>query len=215
MSTPTVEAKVRKSFGKGAMRKLRAEGYLPGVVYGRNHEATPVVVNLKDLRKALHHQNGIHTKLTLKLQKDAGEESLDVIIQEYQADPITDKPWHVDFMVLYPDVPIKRTIPIRLEGRALGVKKGGRMFTYRKEVTISCLPDNFIPELVVDISNVDIGQSLRVNDLKYPEGVTPVTKDNFSILYIKPYKADATAAAGEAEGEAGGEEAAAAPAPQE
>ena len=188
MNAPVIEASIRTQTGKGYNRKLRADGKLPAVVYG-DGDPIPITVDPVTLRYEVNRADGIHTKLALTLHGDQADRQVEVIIQDVERHPTRDELLHVDFMVLHQDRPLTRVVPLVLEGRPIGVRKGGKLTVFRREVRIRCLPQYFIPRLVVDINDMDDDQTLRISEVKLPEGIEVVTKDNFAIAFVKKSKA--------------------------
>jgi large subunit ribosomal protein L25 len=195
--TATIEATIRTETGKGVARKLRAAGKVPAVLYGHGEEALPLTIDPKKLSYELAHAEGYHSILTLKIAGDKPQE-YKVLIQDYNAQPVSDILLHVDFMALQDDKPLLRTVPLVLEGRPIGVKQGGRLSIYRREIKIKCLPENFQPAIKIDISDMKTDDTMRVQDITLPEGVEAIAKDNYAIAFVKPAKVEV---AGAEEGE--------------
>jgi len=185
--TATIEATIRTETGKGVARKLRAAGKVPAVLYGHDGEAISLTTDPKKLSYELAHAEGYHSVLTLKITGDKPQE-FKVLIQDYNAQPVSDTLMHVDFIALQDGKMLTRTIPLILEGTPLGVKAGGQLTMYRREIKIKCLPANFLPAIKVDISGMKIDDALRVQDVILPEGIEAIAKDNYAIAFLKPAK---------------------------
>ncbi len=198
MNMATIETTIRTTSGKGAARKQRAEGLIPGVIYGKTMEPVSVSLNAHALKLTLQKAQGLNTKLRVVVKDGEKVSEYDALVKELQMNPVNDAYLHVDFNVLYPDVHITRTVPIKLEGKPIGVRQGGRLIIYRREVKIRCLPASFIHEIVVDINNMEGNQTLRIKDVKVPEGVSLIFKDNFAICHVKSAKDEEAAESAEA-----------------
>jgi len=161
----------RESTGKGAARKLRRAGWIPGTLYSRRSKeegSIPVKVNEPELRKALHTPAIMHHLLGFSIngEKQRG------IIKDIQRNPLKDEIWHVDFYAVLGDQKLSLAIPVVLKGEAKGVKEGGILEFATQELEVECLPDAIPEAIEVDISNLEIGDSIHVGDIQPPEGVT-------------------------------------------
>ena len=126
-----------------------------------------------------------------------------VMIKELQTDPIKDSFLHVDFHAISMDKEIAADIPITLVNTPAGVKMGGILQQVRREVTVTCLPGKLIDHLEVDVSALDIGQSLHIEDMDFPEGMLPVEEGSLTIAtLLAPSEAEEEPEEEEAEGEA-------------
>ena len=187
--TATIEATIRTETGKGVARKLRAAGKAPAVLYGHGGEALSLTIEPKKLSYELAHAEGYHSILNLNITGDKPQ-SYKVLIQDYNTQPVSDTLMHVDFIALNDDKPLVRRVPLVLKGRPVGVKQGGRLTIYRREIKIKCLPGNFLPAITIDISGMKGDENLRVRDIPLPEGIEVISKDNYAIAYIKPAKVE-------------------------
>ena len=151
----------REEFGTSRVKKLRRSGYIPGVIYGHAGENYPVKINLKDFQHFLAEIHGETQLITVKLD---GEEK-QVFIKDIQRDPLYGKPLHVDFQIAYAGEKIELTVPVILKGEAKGEKLGGLVEHITRELTIYVVPSKSIPHIEVDISDLDIGDSIHIKDL--------------------------------------------------
>lgn len=216
-----VELKVqeRESFGSPESRRLRKTGLVPGVLYGSGQDSTPLSVDEKALRKALGREPG---SVVLSLVFEGQKKEHPAILKDYQTDPRTSSLLHVDFMEIRMDQPVEAHIRLELNGAPAGVREGGIMDQALREVHIRCLP-TAIPELIEhDVEEMQIGDTLRVADIKVPAGVEVLDDPETPAASVHPPTvireeeeigaeegaAEGEAAAGaEAEGEAAAEEA--------
>jgi len=170
MEFPTLTVTERHRAGKGPSRRVRSSGLIPGVVYGRDVERPLMIsVNLSQLRKAISGKHGRNTVIRIVLDGKE-EKSLLAMLQDYQIHPATRKVLHMDFLTVDPNRPIEVKIPIAIVGKAAGVTRGGILMEIIHEIPMSCLPEKIPTEIQVDVSKLDIGQTLKVSDLQAPEG---------------------------------------------
>lgn len=168
MKKVEVTVKERDSFGSPESRRLRKEGWVPGVLYGSGNEGKPLSVEVKALKNALGHERG---NVILDLTFDGQKEAHPAILKEYQNDPISGHLLHVDFMEVRMDQAIDSTVRVELIGTAAGVKEGGILDHGLRELHIRCLPANMPGHFEADVSELNIGESMRVSDLVSPTGV--------------------------------------------
>jgi large subunit ribosomal protein L25 len=202
-------AEPRDATGKGAARKLRAAGRIPAVVYGRGVESKAVSVDPSALLKLLH-GSGAGMNTLIDLSVDGSTQT--VLVKELQRDPVRGRPLHTDFYLVELDKTVEVSVPIHLVGKAAGVELGGILDHPLRELELECLP-RAIPEGVdVDVSALEVGQSIHVRDLELPEGVSVRTDENLAVAsVIAPTVVEEEVPEEEVEAEEG----AAAPAPAE
>ena len=196
-----VKALVRNNKGKGAARKIRAQGEVPAVVYGVGLDPLPLTVNLHEFDKALKDIEG--TSVLIDLDID-GKETLAVMLRDFQVDIISRKFRHLDFQKVDLKKKFKLEVPIHLVGIAPGVKEGGILEHIRRTLEIRCLPAGIPQSIDVDISALNIGDTIHLHDLKLPEGVEVAFTSDVTIAAV-------VAPAEEKEEVAPGEEGAAEP----
>ena len=168
MKKVEVTVKERDSFGSPESRRLRKEGWIPGVLYGGGSDGKPLSVEAKALKHALGRQRGnVILELTFEGQKEAHP----AILKEHQNDPISSHLLHVDFMEVRMDQAIDSTVRVELAGTAAGVKEGGILDHGLRELHIRCLPADMPGHFEADVSALNIGDSMRVSDLTSPTGV--------------------------------------------
>jgi len=169
----TLHTEVRAERGKNPARRLRRNGRIPGVLYGGSdgqsvHGSVSVSVDPSMLSRILHSDSGVNTLIELTV--DSGEPS-QVLIKDYQLDPVTNQLLHVDFYRVAMDKVITVDVPFELKGEAKGVKlQGGLVEFVQRELAVECLPTDIPGHIEVDISDLMIGQGVRVRDLL--EGVS-------------------------------------------
>ena len=175
-----IEVQPREGLGKGAARALRRQGLIPGVVYGHNFGPIPVQVELEELKRLLHHES-IESML-IRMKLNGREET--VMIKEIQRHPVTYDILHVDFHRVSLTEEVTTRVPIELVGESIGVKEGGILEFLLRELEIRCLPTEIPEHIAIDISQMRIGDSLRVGDLKLKEGITVLDDPDTVIVLI-------------------------------
>jgi large subunit ribosomal protein L25 len=165
-----VQAKKRDSKGKGASRRLRRAGLVPGIVYGGDKEAVSIELDHKNLFMQFRHEAFHASILTLDL--DGKKES--VLLRDYQLHPVRNTIQHIDFQRVSATDKIHVKVPLHFinEDVAPGVKLGGGLITHiMTEADISCLAKD-LPEFIeVDLSNLDVGQTIHLSQIKLPKGI--------------------------------------------
>lgn len=162
------EAFLRDGVGKGVARKLRREGYIPAVIYGGDLGNKPIAVSKKSISKYL--KGAISEAHIWKLRIEGYGEK-DVIIKDVQKDPITGDVLHIDFYELVATKTVTVAVPVKIVGEPVGVKKGGTLEVIKTEIEIECLPKDIMEEIVIDVSGLDIGDTIFVSDLQVPQGI--------------------------------------------
>ncbi len=170
MAIVSLEAAARADVGKGVARKLRAGGRIPGVYYGRGEESIPLTVALKDLESVLESADGSNVIVDLKLSGSAAKDRK-ALIREIQRHPVAGLVLHLDLQHISLTERITVEVPIVLLGVPTGVKDGGGILEHLlREVEVECLPTDIPAKLEIDVSALQIGDSLHVSDLKVERG---------------------------------------------
>src|ERR671923_1226651 len=159
----TLQAEKRDGRGKNEARRLRASGKIPAIVYGAEKgKAVEIAVDPKVLMRILHSESGVNTLIGLQLDGGATR----VLVKEYQLDPIDHHLLHADFYQVAMDKALTVTVPIVLKGEARGVKQQGGIIDFvHREIEIEVLPGDIPENVEIDISELMVGQSVRVRDL--------------------------------------------------
>lgn len=181
MELQTLDAKVRTSRKKGAARKERAAGRIPGVVYGEGQEAVNISVDWREFTRLLHGAGGEHAVVELKME-NAPDKSGPAMLREVQHHPVRDDVLHIDFQRIRLDRKIVTYVPIHLEGKAKGLTEGGVLDYQLREVEVECLPADVPEYLELDITELEIGHSLHVSDLKAPGSVILITEPDRAVV---------------------------------
>jgi len=169
----TLTVTARERFGSRASRRLRAEGLVPGVVYGQGGEARPFQVPERELRHLLSEGQ---TLLDLKID---GGNAVPVVIKEQQNHPVRDQIIHLDCLEVRLDEEIQSEVPIELEGsdQAPGVREGGVLEHVTREVTVEALPTEIPERITVDVSAMDIGDTISLATVAPPSGAKFMVDD--------------------------------------
>jgi large subunit ribosomal protein L25 len=184
MKTVTLNARMRNDLGKGASRRLRIEGMVPAVFYGYQTEPVTLAVSAPDLIKIIRQEKteSLFVKLAIS-DGDTLAEKLS-IVKDYQADTVKKSLFHADFYEIRMDRELTIEIPIILSGQPVGVVLGGEMVQLRRGLKISALP-SVIPEAVeLNISGLNIGDSLKVVDVTLGEGITVLDPADGAIVTV-------------------------------
>jgi large subunit ribosomal protein L25 len=160
----------RPSRGSAEARRLRGQGLVPGVLYGNGKDAQPFAVAERELRRALGGDHGLHTIVDVAVQD--GGKPRHAVLKDYQVDPVRGRLLHIDLHEVRLDQAIHAQVVIELVGTPEGVTMGGVLSQVTREVIVEALPMEVPDRLELDVAGMAIGDSLRVSDLRAPEGVT-------------------------------------------
>ena len=203
MATVSLSANSRDSKGKGAARTLRSQGQIPAVIYGHGRDPQALALNARDLDKLLSH---IQAESTV-IEVTVGGHTAKTLIREIQRHPIKRQILHVDFQALVAGEKVTVSIPIVLQGIPEGVRlEGGVLDQTLREIEIEVDPSNIPDHIEYDVTNMVIGDSVHVSDLKVPEGVEVQDDPETSVAVLAAPRAviEETPAVAEAvEGEEG------------
>lgn len=178
-----LEVEKREKKGTASSKRLRSTGKVPGVIYGKKFGTLSVVAEKKaviDLfRKMPHIENSV-IELTIKYDN----KKVNVIIRDYQTDVCSDKLMHLDFFEVIMDEKVTLNIPVKVEGVAAGQKMGGILEILLDEIEIECFPGDIPEDIIVDITDLQLGHSIHVNDLKVSDKITILTESEKAVLLI-------------------------------
>jgi large subunit ribosomal protein L25 len=188
MEVTDLAAQVRKEQKKGPARRLRQKGFVPAIFYGRSAENILLAVKNDELVR-LYKDKKNHAFIKLLID-DGNSKKIEKLslIKELQVQPLTGKFYHADFY----EVDIKRKliidVSLRFIGKAIGVENGGELQHIKREVKVSCLPLDLPDHIDVDVTNLEIGDSIKIRDLKVPEGITMLDRPDASIASVAVIK---------------------------
>ncbi len=165
-----LDATLRSQAGKAPARRLRREGKVPAIAYGKALQAVSIAISpkgLSDVLKSAHGQNTV-----VELGVDGGAQKITVLLREYTVHPITRDVLHADFLQIKLDEPVEVEVPFVCTGKALGVVSGGIMRQVYRRLPVYCLPEKIPVSIEHDISSLDLGDTVKAAELTLPEGVT-------------------------------------------
>ena len=178
MADVNITAETREISTKGAVNKLRKDGYVPGVLYSKDME--PIIFTVPELSlKSVVYTTEMHL-VNIKIGEN---EAIPSILKDVQFDAVTDKIVHIDFQAITKGQVIQVQVPINLIGQSVGIKEGGRLATNLHKVDVECLPKNIPSSLDVDITELNIGDSILVRDLSFDD-IKILNAEDASIVAI-------------------------------
>ncbi len=185
MKAVKLNASTRNESGKGAARRLRATGFVPAIFYGYDTESTMIQVDSSELVNIVKEGKGgsLFVKLGIKPAKGKTVEKLS-IIKDLQIDSLKRKLVHADFYEIGMDRKLTIDLPIILLGDPVGVEEGGELQHLKRDVQISALPSMLPEEIEVDISHLNIGDSIKVGDLSFAEGIEILDAEDVAIVNV-------------------------------
>lgn len=174
MARSTLKVKKRVRLGKTGSKQVRSEGKIPAVIYGQGSDPIPLIIDPLELKKALATDSGRNTLLDLEIDDEGKVIKKFSLLKDIQIDYVSQKPIHLDFQVVTTDQKVTVEIPIKLVGRAQGMKEGGILEESIRELVVECVPENIPNEIVYDISELELNEGVHVRDLNLPEGVEAI-----------------------------------------
>lgn len=186
METVALNARSRKETGKGVARSLRRQALIPAVFYGPKVEPVPLALGSKEVEKVVSSEAPENILIDLNIENGEATQSHRAMIKEIQVDPVKQTILHVDFYAITMDQKISLEIPISLTGTPVGVTEGGILQQVSRTIEVSCLPDQIPETLVLDVSDLVIGDSLHVTDLDIPEGVELLVEEKLTVATVVP-----------------------------
>jgi large subunit ribosomal protein L25 len=188
MAEMTISVSSRTEFGSAASKRLRRRGLVPAIVYGGAADTIPVAVDPKALFKLLRSEAGRNTILTLEIEGSAGD---NVIMKDWQVDPVKETFLHVDFHRIAMDKLIRVTIPVAIRGEAIGVKTdGGMLDVVLREIEVECLPADIPERIECEVSELHLHESVRIRDLPLLERVEMLADSDRVVAHVVTIKAE-------------------------
>jgi large subunit ribosomal protein L25 len=204
MANSILDVEPRIRTGKGGSRKVRRDGLVPAVVYGKGVEALNLRVDPKALQQAIATEAGLNTLITLK--GDGPFDGKVVILKDTQIDAIRREIQHVDFLAIDLQKKIAVMVPVQPRGKSVGEKEGGTLQMVRHELEVFCLPTKIPTAIEVDVTALQVGDSVHIDEVTLPAGVEVPHDVNFTVLTVvgrmaeEVEGAEAEAVVGEFEG---------------
>ena len=191
MDHSRLKVSLREKNGKGVARSLRRTGHIPAVVYGGG-KSRALSASLKDVERALHTHAGKNALFDLEIHGGPEVRTALTLVRDIQRDPITGTILHLDFFEVSEKARIRNKVPLEVIGEApAGVKKGGTLDFVMRELHVECLSFQMPDHIKVDVSGLDINQTLHVRDITLPPGVKVLDDENSVAVHIIPPKAEA------------------------
>ena len=177
-----VTAHVREECGSAASRRLRRDGWLPGVISTEKGENRPVRFSQHDFKVMLHHHASENVILDLEVE---GEDTRKVLLKEVQHDPVTGDPLHADFVEVSMTKKMRVPVPITLVGEPVGVTQDeGLLEHLLRELEVECLPADLVDEIQADVSGLKIGDALQVSDLQVDPKLTVLSAADMAVASV-------------------------------
>jgi len=183
MENMVIEAEPRASFGKGPNRRLRVQGKVPAVIYGQHYDPVAVSVLSKDLVQILRSQAGTNTIFGIQIK--GAKVTANVMIKDYQLEPIEHELLHADLIRITMDTVMTVSVHVKLQGVPTGVKnEGGILDFVTRTVDVTCLPTDIPEAIPVDVTGLALGQLVRAGDLELPEKVRLETEPGVVVAHV-------------------------------
>lgn len=177
--------KKRNNQGTSSSRRMRSDGLLPGIIYGSDKESNIVEMNLNQVEKILKNHSSDSVLIEVDLEDEG---SVRVLLKEVQYHPVTSSILHVDLQRVVAGKPIQVDVAIELNGEPEGVKSGGIIDHKIHSLSVECLPKDMIESIPVDITNLEIGDSLTVSDIIVTSKIKILSDENLQIISINAPK---------------------------
>ncbi|STQ85735.1 50S ribosomal protein L25/general stress protein Ctc [Helicobacter muridarum] len=173
-----LEGKIRDSITKSNAKTLKRNGYLIANIYGKGEENIHCAFKRNEFIKYMR------AKTNLVFPVKLGDKSYEVVVQEYQKDPVTNDILHVDMIFVKKGTIAKFKIPVKVKGIAVGLKNKGVLVFSRKRIAVKCKPEDLPNSYMLDVTNLDVGHTILVRDLPIIDGVQIIDKPNLAVVGI-------------------------------
>jgi large subunit ribosomal protein L25 len=194
MAHTELNVTLREARGKGGARSLRRQGLIPVVVYGKTMTPCSLAVAPKALKAAITTEAGWNALITLKGEGDFNGKV--VILKDLQVDAIRGEALHVDFQAIELGKKVHVMVPVHPQGKSEGEKQGGNLELIRHEIELICLPTNIPSAINIDVSGLQIGDVLHINDIALPANVELPQDVDFTVLTVTGHKEEVAAEEG-------------------
>ncbi|MBK1963876.1 50S ribosomal protein L25/general stress protein Ctc [Campylobacter novaezeelandiae] len=174
-----LEGIIRESIGRKAAKALKRDGYLIANIYAKGFENIHAAFKLNDFIKE------VRKKTTFAFDIKVGEKILNVVIVDYQKDPVTAELKHVDLKVAQKGVVSKYMIPVKIIGTAIGLKNKGVLIQSKRRLKVKCKAENLPNFFELDVSKLDVGDALLVKDVVVPEGVSIIDAERVAVVGVE------------------------------
>ena len=178
-------AKTRLQTGGSVSKKLKRQGLVPAVVYGAKNEPQTLQLAARDIKTLLSHAIGENILVELEIEGDAGKSNRMALIQEVQHEPLSGDVVHVDFHAVNMNEALRTSVPVEPTGEPNGVKNfGGLLEQSLRSLEVECLPKDLPERITVDVSALNIGDSIHVKDIPLPPGVTAMEDADLTVFLV-------------------------------
>jgi large subunit ribosomal protein L25 len=185
MQRPILTAEIREEIGKEKAKKLRTKGRIPAIFYGPRSQTIPLVIDSKELAKALQTEAGENVLIDLAIRKGNQLDRKVVMLKDIQIDPLQRITLHTDFYEVAMDELVTVEVPVHLVGKPEGTKMGGILEQVRRVIQVQCLPGDIPKSIDIDVSPLMIGDSIHIQDIQVEKA--KITSDtNFTIATVVP-----------------------------
>ncbi|ELC4894309.1 50S ribosomal protein L25/general stress protein Ctc [Campylobacter coli] len=174
-----LEGIVRESIGRKSAKALKRDGYLIANIYGKGLENINAAFKVNDFIKE------VRKKTTLAFDVKVGSQTLNVVVVDYQKDPVTAELKHVDLKVAQKGVISKYMVPVKITGTAIGLKNKGVLIQSKRRLKVKCAAENLPNFFELDVSKLDVGDALLVRDIVVPAGVTMIDADRVAVVGVE------------------------------
>jgi large subunit ribosomal protein L25 len=181
-------------------RKIRRNGRVPAIIYGAGGANVAVDVNEREFVRLGLGSSGAH--LIRFSSSESGLAGGIALVRDIQVNPVSGRPVHVDFLRVDPNKPVEASVALAFVGKAVGLLKGGIVQPLRRELEVRALPDALPEQIEVDVTALDVHDSLHVADVALPTGVEPMFTENYTLVTVVPPTVEAAPTAQEGEAEA-------------
>ncbi len=180
----TLAATVRTLHGSSACRRLRRAGRLPAILYGKNEPPISLELDTRQAEQVFQAIHGSERLISLKVE-GTEQEKYQVLVRQVHTSPLGNNLVHVDFYQVDLSIKVKVLVEVRSVGKAAGEVHGGLLQTVMHEVLLECLPGNIPQQIEIDISPLNIGDSIHVSDMQLPEGVEAVNDKEDTVMVLQ------------------------------
>ncbi len=185
MQRPVLTAEIREGVGKEKAKKLRSKGLIPAIFYGPRAQTIPLVIDSKELAKALRTEAGENVLIDLDIRKGPQSDRKVVMLKDIQVDPLQRATLHTDFYEVAMDEMVTVEVPVHLVGKPEGTKVGGILEQVRRVIQMQCLPGDIPKSIDIDVSALNIGDSIHVQEINV-EKAKIISETNFTIATVVP-----------------------------
>jgi len=179
-----LNARIRTDTGKGPARRLRGVGRLPAIFYGPGRNPIMLSIDYIHLRKIIEGGSAENIIFDLMIDSDEESQSKKVMIKEIQRDPVTRDYLHIDLYEIAMGKELEVDIPVHLINTPIGVSEGGILEHIRRRLRVSCMPEDMVDKIDVDVSGLDIGQSVHIKDVSFPPGLRSTEDESLPVAIV-------------------------------